>query len=113
MSVRTDTAAQAEIGAAARDLHLPTIRDEAGRLAEIAVRERQTHLGYLAEVLSAEVDDRAERRRARLIVRTSVMRGVLELNRTVSVESCAKERHLRPRSVAAAVSQQSSHHRKT
>jgi len=64
---RTDTAAVAAIGAAARDLHLPTVRDEAGRLAEIAVRERQTHLGYLAEVLSAEVDDRAERRRTRLI----------------------------------------------
>jgi DNA replication protein DnaC len=67
MSVRTDTAAVAAIGAAARDLHLPTVRAEAGRLAEIAVRERQTHLGYLAEVLSAEVDDRAERRRTRLI----------------------------------------------
>lgn len=67
MSPITDTAAQAAIGAAARDLHLPTIRDEATRLAEIAVRERQSHLGYLAEVLSAEVDDRAERRRARRI----------------------------------------------
>jgi DNA replication protein DnaC len=67
MSPITDTAAQAAIGAAARDLHLPTIRDEATRLAEIAVRERQTHLGYLAEVLSAEVDDRAGRRRARRI----------------------------------------------
>jgi DNA replication protein DnaC len=67
MSPITDTAAQAAIGAAARDLHLPTIRDEAGRLAEIAVRERQSHLGYLSEVLSAEVDDRTERRRARRI----------------------------------------------
>lgn len=67
MSPRTDAAAQAAIGAAARDLHLPTVRDEATRLAEIAVRERQSHLGYLAEVLSAEVDDRAERRRTRRI----------------------------------------------
>jgi DNA replication protein DnaC len=67
MSPRTEAAAVAAIGAAARDLHLPTIREEASRLAEIAVRERQTHLGYLAEVLSAEVDDRAARRRARLI----------------------------------------------
>jgi hypothetical protein len=50
MSTRTDTAAQAAIGAAARELHLPTVRDEATRLAEIAVRERQTHLGFLAEV---------------------------------------------------------------
>jgi DNA replication protein DnaC len=67
MSTRTDTAAQAAIGAAARELHLPTVRDEAQRLAEIAQRERQTHLGFLAEVLSAEVDERCERRRARRI----------------------------------------------
>lgn len=67
MSTRSDTAAQAAIGAAARELHLPTIRDEATRLAEIAVRERQTHLGFLAEVLTAEVDDRCDRRRARRI----------------------------------------------
>ena len=45
-----DAAAQASIGAAARELHLPTVRTEAVRLAEIADRERHTHLGYLAEV---------------------------------------------------------------
>lgn len=67
MSTRSDTAAQAAIGAAARELHLPTVRDEATRLAEIAARERQTHLGFLAEVLTAEVDDRCDRRRARRI----------------------------------------------
>uniref|UniRef100_UPI003899CCED ATP-binding protein n=1 Tax=Mycobacterium sp. HUMS_1102779 TaxID=3383487 RepID=UPI003899CCED len=67
MSARTQDAAQAAIGAAARELHLPTVRDEATRLAEIAVRERQTHLGFLAEVLTAEVDDRNDRRRARRI----------------------------------------------
>jgi len=62
-----DAAAQAPIGAAARDLHLPTVRAEAVRLAEIAARERQTHLGFLAEVLAAEVDERTERRRTRRI----------------------------------------------
>lgn len=62
-----DAAAQASIGAAARELHLPTVRIEAVRLAEIADRERHTHLGYLAEVLAAEVDDRTERRRTRRI----------------------------------------------
>lgn len=67
MSTRTQDAAQAAVGAAARELHLPTVRDEAARLAEIAVRERQTHLGFLAEVLTAEVDDRNDRRRARRI----------------------------------------------
>ena len=67
MNARSEAAAQAAIGAAARELHLPTVREEAGRLAEIAVRERHTHLGFLAEVLSAEVDERCERRHARRI----------------------------------------------
>jgi DNA replication protein DnaC len=63
----TDAAAQAAIGAAARELRLPTVRAEAARLAEIAARQRHTHLAYLAEVLSAELDDRSSRRRARRI----------------------------------------------
>jgi hypothetical protein len=42
MSARSDEAAQAAIGAAARELRLPTIRAEASRLAEIAARERQS-----------------------------------------------------------------------
>jgi DNA replication protein DnaC len=63
----SDTAALAAIGAAARELKLPTVRADAARLAETAVRERHTHLAYLAEVLAAEVDDRTGRRRARRI----------------------------------------------
>jgi hypothetical protein len=59
-SATADAAAQASIGAAARELHLPTVRTEAARLADIADRERHTHLRYLAEVLAAEVDDRTE-----------------------------------------------------
>lgn len=66
-TVTVDAAAQASIGAAACDLHLPTVRAEAARLAEIASRERQTHLGFLAEILAAEVDERTERRRTRRI----------------------------------------------
>ena len=67
MTGLSDTAALASIGAAARELKLPTVRADAARLAETAVRERHTHLGYLAEILSAEVDDRTSRRRARRI----------------------------------------------
>jgi DNA replication protein DnaC len=63
----SDTAALAAISAAARELKLPTVRADAARLAEIAVRERQTHLGYLAEILSAETDDRTSRRQTRRI----------------------------------------------
>jgi DNA replication protein DnaC len=63
----SDTAAQAAIGAAARELHLPTVRDEAVRLAEIALRERHTYLAFLAEVLATEIDERGARRRTRRI----------------------------------------------
>jgi DNA replication protein DnaC len=63
----SDTAATAAIGAAARELHLPTVRTEAARPADLAARERQSHLVFLAEVLTAEVDDRSERRRSRRI----------------------------------------------
>jgi DNA replication protein DnaC len=64
MTAVSDAAAQAVIGAAARELKLPTVRDQAARLAEIAARERATYLAYLAEVLAAELDDRSARRRA-------------------------------------------------
>ena len=67
MNTRSEDAALAAIGAAARELHLPTVRAEATRLAEIATREHQSHLMFLAEVLAAEVDDRTERRRTRRI----------------------------------------------
>ncbi|MFN2592167.1 MAG: IS21-like element helper ATPase IstB [Candidatus Dormibacteria bacterium] len=67
MSVATEEAATAAIEVAARALHLPTVRTEAPRLAEVAARERLTHRGYLAEVLTAEVDDRQTRRRARRV----------------------------------------------
>jgi len=67
MTAASDAAALAAIGAATRELRLPVIRSEAGRLAEEAGRSRSSHLGYLAEVLSVEVDDRLERRRRRLV----------------------------------------------
>jgi len=64
----TEQAAEAAIGAACRSLHLPTVRDEANTLADEAARVGVTHRGYLAEVLSAEVDHRDQRRRARRII---------------------------------------------
>jgi len=63
----TDPAADAAIGAACRTLHLPTVRTEAARIAEAAARERLSHRAYLAEVLTAECDDRDARRRIRRV----------------------------------------------
>jgi len=53
MAKMTDAAAQAAIGAATRELHLPTVRTECVRLAEMAERSHSTYLGYLAEMLAA------------------------------------------------------------
>ena len=66
MSV-SETAATAAIVAAGKALHLPTVRRLADELAEAATRDGTTHRGYLAELLSAEVDERAERRRVRRV----------------------------------------------
>jgi DNA replication protein DnaC len=63
----TEQAAEAAINSAAWSLHLPTVRAEAGRLADDAARAGLTHRGYLAEVLAAELDSRDERRRERRI----------------------------------------------
>ena len=63
----TEQGAEAAIFAAARALHLPTVRTEAARLADEAARARLTHRGYLAEVLACEVDERESRRRERRV----------------------------------------------
>jgi len=67
MTKMTESAALAAIGAATRELRLPAVRTEAPRLAELAARSRFSYLGYLAEVLSAEIDERSERRRRRRV----------------------------------------------
>ncbi len=67
MTTLTEQAAQAAIVAAATTLALPTVRTQAGEIADAAARDQLTHRGYLAELLSLEVDDRAERRRIRRI----------------------------------------------
>jgi hypothetical protein len=63
MTKMTDSAAAAAIGAATRELRLRVVRADAARLAEIASRSQQSYLVFLAEILSAEVDARSERRR--------------------------------------------------
>ena len=63
----TEQAAALQIEATCRALRLPTVREQAGPLAEAALRDRLTHRAYLAELLSAELDDRDARRRERRI----------------------------------------------
>ena len=63
----TEQAATLAIGAACRSLRLPTVRDQAEALAEAAARDRLTHRAFLAEVLTAELDEREGKRRERRI----------------------------------------------
>ncbi len=63
----TEQAAQASIDQACRMLRLPSIRAQFPDLAEAAARDQMSYLGFLAELLMAECDDRARRRSERRI----------------------------------------------
>ncbi|HEV8064246.1 MAG TPA: IS21-like element helper ATPase IstB, partial [Acidimicrobiales bacterium] len=63
----SNEAALAAIGAATRELRTPVIRREAEPLSAVAERARDSYLAYLAEVLSAEIDERGEHRRQRRV----------------------------------------------
>jgi DNA replication protein DnaC len=62
-----EPAAEAAIAAATKTLQLPTIRAQAGQLAAAAAKQRLSHKAFLAEVLTAECDERDARRRIRLV----------------------------------------------
>jgi DNA replication protein DnaC len=96
MSALTEEAADAAIGSACRSLHLPTVRDEAGRIAAVAAKERLTHRAYLAEVLTAEVDERDGRRRARRVVEARFPR----IKRLAEFD-CSANPNVNPATVAA------------
>ena len=49
---------QATIKQQCKLLRMPTMATQCGRLAEQAVRERRTHLGYLEALLAAELEER-------------------------------------------------------
>ncbi len=70
-----DPAAEAAIGAACRILHLPTIAAQTNPIAAAAVRERLSHKAFLAEVLTAECDDRDARRRIRRVLEAKFPRN--------------------------------------
>jgi DNA replication protein DnaC len=67
VSALSDDAAGAAVTAACLSLGLPTVRSQAAAFATAAARERLSHSAFLAEVLTAECDDRDARRRARLV----------------------------------------------
>lgn len=69
MSGTAQTAAlEALVEAHTAELHLPTVRRRFRTLAAEATREQQTPLAYLAALLEAEVQERAERRERRRLI---------------------------------------------
>ena len=71
----TEQAAVAAIDSATRVLRLPTIRDRFTEMAAAAQREQLSYLGFLAELVMAECDDRDRRRAARRIHDAGFPRG--------------------------------------
>jgi hypothetical protein len=63
----SDPAAEAAIHAACRVLSLPTVRAEAIPMAEASAKQRLTHKAFLAEILTAECDERDARRQLRRV----------------------------------------------
>jgi DNA replication protein DnaC len=63
----SEAASEAAIHAACRTLALPTVRDQAAGIAKAAAKQRLSHQAFLAEVLSAECDERDARRRIRRV----------------------------------------------
>jgi hypothetical protein len=65
-----------------KQLHLPAVAAQCVRLAEQAVRERQTHLGYLEALLGSELEERERRTIRAHIIETGSesyrFRGTLE-----------------------------------
>jgi DNA replication protein DnaC len=69
MSGKAQTAAlEALVEADTVELHLPTVRRRFRPLAAEAAREQQTPLAYLAALLEAELQERAERRERRRLL---------------------------------------------
>jgi DNA replication protein DnaC len=67
LTAMSDPAAEAAIHAAAKTLCLSTVKDQATGMAEAAAKQRLSHKAFLAEVLSAECDERDARRRLRRV----------------------------------------------
>lgn len=61
MKEATASLQEASIRQHCKVLRLPTIGSQFGKMAEEAVREKQSHRGYLEALLSAEVEDREQR----------------------------------------------------
>jgi DNA replication protein DnaC len=61
MNAQTAVLEAATIRQQCRVLHLPTVATQCAQLAEQAVRERRTHLGYLEALLQAELEEREHR----------------------------------------------------
>jgi DNA replication protein DnaC len=67
MSAQTAVLEMATIRQQCKVLHLPTVAGQCAQLAQQALREQRTHLGFLEALLAAELDEREQRLVARRI----------------------------------------------
>src|ERR1700744_4684021 len=74
MSTQMTQLQEATIAQHCKMLRMPTIASQFGTLAEQAVREKKTHLGYLDALLTAEVEEREKNTIERRIKETRLPR---------------------------------------
>ena len=67
VSTMSEEAARLAVQVAAKTLLLPTVREQTVPLAQAAAKQRLTHTAFLAEILTAECDERDARRRMRRV----------------------------------------------
>jgi DNA replication protein DnaC len=67
MSATTKPMHEAAIGQYAKQLRLPTVGSQFARLAEQAVKEKQSHRSYLEALLEGEVEERSRKAMARRV----------------------------------------------
>lgn len=58
MKAATENLEKAAVAQQCRVLRLPAVAEQCASLAEMAVKQRQTYLGYLEALLTAELEER-------------------------------------------------------
>lgn len=65
--INTQPMQEATILQYAKQLYLPTLGEQSARLAEEAIKKKQSHLSYLEALLEAEIEERNRKAVARRI----------------------------------------------
>jgi DNA replication protein DnaC len=97
MSNRMVQLQEATIEAHCKIVRMPMVASQFGSLAEQAIREKQSHVGYLEALLAAEIEERERNTIERRIREAHLPRvKTLEEVRLHAVSACRRGQDARP-----------------